>query len=313
MRYVTCGYNLNIYFDQLFALTVQIPFLEVKCQLLNKCDYNDFMTFYYSNENFFDNTVQLRVSFWFLCSSTFIFASLILNTCTIIDLYMMIYNPFKNLTKKVKKMLITALLISFILAIIGLIETRDMDQDKAKNSDYLFWIMTIFNIFFALIAMAFVYARLNKGGMSSELKSQISRRYLEFVIIFVILSWPINNLFRPEYKYNSSIRIYQAGTNYATGYKTPICGFGIIMAISRLRDPLIRIKTMNIWMNITCRSQSIKEDINKELKKTNLNAFLRSTLNTELVISILKGITILAATSSDNVDNIADSDMLRVR
>jgi len=85
------------------------------------------------------------------------------------------------------------------------------------------------------------------------------------------------------------------------------------MAISRLRDPLIRIKTMNIWMHFTCRSHSIKEDISEELKKTNLNAFLRSTLSTELVISILKGITILAATSSDNVDNIADSDMLRVR
>jgi hypothetical protein len=31
--------------------------------------------------------------------------------------------------------------------------------------------MIIFNIFFALIVMAFVYARLKKGGMSSELKS----------------------------------------------------------------------------------------------------------------------------------------------
>ena len=49
MRYVTCGYNLNIYFDQLFAATVQIPILEVKCQLLDKCDYNDFMAYYYSH------------------------------------------------------------------------------------------------------------------------------------------------------------------------------------------------------------------------------------------------------------------------
>jgi hypothetical protein len=40
---------------------------------------------------------------------------------------------------------------------------------------------------------------------------------------------------------------------------------------------------------------------------------LKSTLNTELVISILKGITILAATSSDNVDHIQDSDMLQVK
>lgn len=44
-----------------------------------------------------------------------------------------------------------------------------------------------------------------------------------------------------------------------------------------------------------------------------MNAILQSTLNTEVVISILKGITILAASSSDNVDNITDSDMLQVK
>jgi hypothetical protein len=173
--------------------------------------------------------------------------------------------------------------------------------------------LNAFNIIFASIAMAYVYTRLNKGGMSSELKSQISRRYLEFVMIFVILSLPINHLFQPDYNYNESKGIYVSGTHYATGFWTPVCGFGIIMAISRLRDPLIWIKTYNIWMWLTCRRQSIKEDIERELKKTNLNGFLRSTLNTEIVITILKGITILAATSSDNVDSIADSDMLKVR
>ena len=44
-----------------------------------------------------------------------------------------------------------------------------------------------------------------------------------------------------------------------------------------------------------------------------MNSILQSTLNTEVVISILKGITILAASSSDSVDNIADSDMLKVK
>lgn len=225
----------------------------------------------------------------------------------------MLYNPFQNATKKANKYLWMALGVSFVLSTIGLILTEDKNRDTAKNSDYLFLLMTLFNIAFAAIAMTFVYMRLNQGGMSSELKSQISRRYLEFVLIFVVLSLPINQLLKPEYKYNSDLGYYVAGTNYAIKWRTPICGFGLVMAISRLRDPLIRIKTVNIWMRITCRSQRIKEDINKELRKTNLNAFLRSTLNTELVISILKGITILAATSSDNVDNIADSDMLRVR
>jgi hypothetical protein len=85
------------------------------------------------------------------------------------------------------------------------------------------------------------------------------------------------------------------------------------MAASRLRDPLILIKTKHLTLRLICRRDLIKEDIGKELKKTDLNSFLRTTLNTELVISILKGITILAAQSSDNIDNFHDSDMLRVR
>lgn len=36
-------------------------------------------------------------------------------------------------------------------------------------------------------------------------------------------------------------------------------------------------------------------------------------MNTELVVTILKGITILAAGSSDNTDNMTESDMLKIR
>jgi len=36
-------------------------------------------------------------------------------------------------------------------------------------------------------------------------------------------------------------------------------------------------------------------------------------LNTELVITILKGISILAATSSDKIDHMEDSDMYRIK
>jgi hypothetical protein len=31
------------------------------------------------------------------------------------------------------------------------------------------------------------------------------------------------------------------------------------------------------------------------------------------VVTILKGITVLAASSSDNIDNLAESDMLKVK
>ena len=137
---------------------------------------------------------------------------------------------------------------------------------------------------------------------------------MEFVLIFVTFSWPINFLLRPEFKLNSALGYFTGGTNYATKYKTPICGLGIIMALSRLRDPLIRLKCYHIWMSMTCRRNKINDnDFNITIKKTSLNAFLRSSLNTELVISILKGITILAASTPDSIDHIADSDMLQVK
>jgi len=140
-------------------------------------------------------------------------------------------------------MIAAALIISFFFACFALFWTQKLDEDKQKRADYVYNTLNAFNIIFASIAMAYVYTRLNKGGMSSELKSQISRRYLEFVMIFVILSLPINHLFQPDYKYNESRGKYVGGTHYATGFWTPVCGFGIIMAISRLRDPLIWIKT----------------------------------------------------------------------
>jgi hypothetical protein len=40
---------------------------------------------------------------------------------------------------------------------------------------------------------------------------------------------------------------------------------------------------------------------------------LTTSLNTELVVTILKGITILAAASSDSTDNMAESDLLIVK
>ena len=43
-----------------------------------------------------------------------------------------------------------------------------------------------------------------------------------------------------------------------------------------------------------------------------MNTFLKTSLNTELVITILKGIVILAASSSDKIDHMADKDMYKI-
>ena len=44
-----------------------------------------------------------------------------------------------------------------------------------------------------------------------------------------------------------------------------------------------------------------------------MNTFLKTSLNTELVITILKGIVILAASSSDKIDHMNDADMYKIK
>lgn len=61
---------------------------------------------------------------------------------------------------------------------------------------------------------------------------------------------------------------------------------------------------------MTCR----KHRTNKiPINAATLNTFLTTSLNTELVVTILKGITVLAAGSSDSADNMNEGDMLKVR
>ena len=84
--------------------------------------------------------------------------------------------------------------------------------------------------------------------------------------------------------------------------------FGLLIAISRIRDKIIRAKLTNIWYHLTCRrDKMIKFDkFEKLVEQSQMNTFLKTSLNTELVITILKGILILGASSSDKIDHMDD-------
>lgn len=55
------------------------------------------------------------------------------------------------------------------------------------------------------------------------------------------------------------------------------------------------------------------DEFEKIIEQNALNTFLKTSLNTELVITILKGILILAASSSDKIDHMDDADMYRIK
>ena len=68
--------------------------------------------------------------------------------------------------------------------------------------------------------------------------------------------------------------------------------FGAIIALSRLRDTLLRYKVRHIFLGLTCQSHKKKDFhyLQQLADKSQINAFLKTSLNTELVFTILKGI-----------------------
>jgi hypothetical protein len=68
-----------------------------------------------------------------------------------------------------------------------------------------------------------------------------------------------------------------------------ILASGVLIALSRFRDRLMQKKMVQIWYWITRKSDTLLISESDE-RAADLNTFLTTSLNTELVVTILKGI-----------------------
>ena len=91
--------------------------------------------------------------------------------------------------------------------------------------------------------------------------------------------------------------------------------FGLLIALSKIRDKIIRTKIINWWYHLTCRRDKMVkfDEFEKLVEQSQMNTFLKTSLNTELVITILKGILIIGASSSDKIDHMDDQDMYKIK
>ena len=134
--------------------------------------------------------------------------------------------------------------------------------------------------------------------------------------MYSLLEGPFIFYSKPSYVYNQEFSRYVGTTRYIThwfGFCVTFLGF--FVAFSRMRDKIVRTKLWNIWYRITCRRRKMVkfQEFEKLVEKSQLNTFLKTSLNTELVITILKGIVIIAASSSDKIDHMEDADMYRIK
>lgn len=187
----------------------------------------------------------------------------------------------------------------------------------------LYQLIALSNCTLATYTVVWLTFRFKKPGMSGQLKREIRARYIEYVVLYAMFSWPICLVTKPSYRYFNTLNSYVGGTIWV-GFSSSadwlsmldaylqaiVLLSGFFIAFSRMRDRLLRQKLSNVIKRLTCRKSQTKKIAQNE---ATLNTFLTTSLNTELVVTILKGITILAAGSSDNTDNMTESDMLKIR
>lgn len=90
--------------------------------------------------------------------------------------------------------------------------------------------------------------------MSGGLKREIRARYIEYVVLYAIFSWPICEITKPNYRYISTLSSYIGGTVYVNGFFGALVLLsGFIIALSRMRDRLLREKLWNSLLWITCQ------------------------------------------------------------
>jgi hypothetical protein len=177
--------------------------------------------------------------------------------------------------------------------------------------------VALVNCVFATYIVVWLTNRFKKPGMSGGLKREIRSRYVEYVVLYAVFNWPICAITKPYYNYLPSLGTFLGGTNYI-GAQTDLKSIvsviilfsGILIALQRLRDRLVAEKLKYL---LTCKFKFLTQKLEVAAKEASLNTFLATSLNTELVVTILKGITILAAGSSDNTDNMKEQEMLMVR
>ncbi len=324
-RYIYCGFQISTYLDVIFSHTFLWPYYYIKMNWfgveriegLTWDELNDF----FNEQNYMLGSVQIRLSSWYFLSIMVSYMSLFFSTSIILDLFFMLKNPFSSTEARIKKMTFVTMVMSIIFASVGLKLTLIKQNDYSRMNLWLFIAVSLSNIFLGIVIMIFVFWRFRKKGMSKTIKTQIQKRYLEFIVVYTLFEGPFIVYSKPSYIYKENFQDsgytgYVGSTNYidhVLGFFVTI--FGLLIAISRIRDKIIRTKIINWWYHMTCqREKMVKfDEFEKLVEQSQMNTFLKTSLNTELVITILKGILIIGASSSDTIDYMDDQDMYKIK
>ena len=193
---------------------------------------------------------------------------------------------------------------SFILAVLAVTITA-LEGFNFAGTFYLVCYMSLKVIFFSLAfyGMFLVVNTYRKGGLSKQYRMLLRRRHVSYCIVIIFIQF--TELIGAIKGVNM---IKGTGMQVPTWLERACVYFysssGIILVIVRMFDPLV-FDTFKKDINYLCcncfkrkpqqdaadvTDDNIKIEKNTDLLTDNLNSFLTSSLNVELVYTILEGV-----------------------
>ena len=111
-----------------------------------------------------------RLQSWYLISITISYMSLFFSLSTVMDLYLVLKNPFSSSEKRIKKFIVASVLLAVTFASIGLVLTNKRSYELSELNYRVYEIIAVLNLVVAVIVMIRVVKRFRKKGLNSEIK-----------------------------------------------------------------------------------------------------------------------------------------------
>ena len=114
--------------------------------------------------------MAMRLQSWYLLSITISYMSLFFSLSTVMDLYLVLKNPFSSSETRIRKCIVASVIAAFTFASMGLVLTNKRNQDLAELNYRVYQLIAIINLVVAVVVMILVVIRFRKQGMNSAIK-----------------------------------------------------------------------------------------------------------------------------------------------
>lgn len=162
--------------------------------------------------NEYPNTVVQRLSAWYFTTLFFSYSSLFLNATVIYDLKKVIMDPFQSSDKRIIKNTIKSFCAGLVFCIVGLRLTVSTYPRAAEWNFRIYQLVCLTNCAGATYVIIWLVIRFKKPGMSGDIKREIRARYVEYVVLYAIFSWPVCLVTRPSFRYIGTLNSYIGST-----------------------------------------------------------------------------------------------------